>query len=277
MVINSLNESFYEIGLEEILELDAAPKGEPIDYRELNTMIFEAVDNNCKKIILNNVCGQRFIGAALQGNIDITINGVPGNDLGIFMDGPKIRVNGNCEDQSGNTMNNGTMIINGDGGDVIGLASRGGKIYIKGDVGYRVGIHMKEFEEKFPLLIIGGTAKDYLGEYMAGGIIIILGLKISPDRTISENKQPICGIDLGTGIHRGSIYLRTDEDLEDKIGVGAKISEITEEEQREINPIIADFCRTFNIPLNIIGKKPFKVIKPISKRPFGGNYCSRLI
>ena len=72
---------------------------------------------------------------------------------------------------------------------------------------------MKEFENKIPLLIIGGTTKDFLGEYMAGGKIIVLGLKILSNGEIIENKQSICGKELGTGIHRGTIYLRTDEDI----------------------------------------------------------------
>ena len=193
------------------------------------------------------------------------------------MDGPKIFVNGNCEDQVANTMNQGSIIIDGDGGDVIGLSSRGGTIYIKGDVGYRVGIHMKEFGTKFPVIIVGGTAKDFLGEYMAGGIIIVLGLKFLPDGSIVENKLPICGNELGTGIHRGSMFLRTEANLEDKLGVGAKITEYGENEKAEIAPLLLDYCKTFNIPIDLIMNKSFQVIRPISKRPFGGTYCSQLI
>ncbi|MFW9824036.1 MAG: hypothetical protein ACFFE4_13915 [Candidatus Thorarchaeota archaeon] len=257
-----------------MVEIDAAPNGEPMDYRELNEKIHQVLNRSIKKIILHNVCGQRFIGAALKGDIEIEIDGIPGNDLGIFMDGPKIKVDGNCEDQSGNTMNSGTMIINGDGGDVIGLSSRGGKIFIKGDVGYRVGIHMKEYEDKVPIVIIGGTAKDFLGEYMAGGIIIVLGLRFLPDGTILDNGRTICGNELGTGIHRGKIFLRTNEDLEDKLGVGAKISDYCETEQTEIMPYLIEYCKIFNIPLELVMKKQFKVIKPISKRPFRGTYCN---
>ncbi len=259
------------------MEIDTAPNGEPLDYRKLNDMIHELVRGNCRKIILNNVCGQRFIGAAIQEDVEIIIKGVPGNDLGIFMDGPKIRVEGNCEDQSGNTMNNGSMIIDGDAGDVIGLSARGGKIYIRGDVGYRVGIHMKEYENKFPILIAGGTAKDFLGEYMAGGKIILLGLKALSDGTYVESKDSVCGKELGTGIHKGSIYLRTEEDLEYNLGVGARVSDLSEEEHKEIAPLIADFCKEFDIPLDAINNKHFKVVKPISKRPFRGTYCSQMV
>lgn len=277
MIINESKTELYEIGIDESIQINAAPFGDPLDYKELNNRIYEAIHTKYRNIVLNNVCGQRFIGAALQGDIEIIINGIPGNDLGIFMDGPKIKVNGNCEDQSGNTMNRGTIIIDGDGGDVLGLSSRGGKIYIKGDVGYRVGIHMKEYENQFPVIVIGGTTQDFLGEYMAGGKIIVLGLKILQDGSIIENPHSICGTELGTGIHRGSIYLRTDENLEDRLGIGAKLSELSEEEYKEITQYIAEFCKIFNIPLDIVLNKCFKVIKPISKRPFGGNYCKHLV
>ena len=264
-------------GKKETKEIEAAPNGQPLNYQDLNEAIHQAIREEHQRIILNNVCGQRFIGASLQGDLELIINGLPGNDLGIFMDGPKIIVNGNCEDQAGNTMNDGMILIDGDGGDVIGLSARGGKIYIKKDVGYRVGIHIKEYERKYPVLIFGGTAKDFLGEYMAGGLIIALGLKFLPDGTVIESEKTICGNELGTGIHRGKIVLRTDEDLEHKLGVGAKIYEIMEETRNVIEPYLKEFCEIFNIPYEIIGKKPFKVVKPISKRPFGGNYCGQLI
>jgi len=260
-----------------IVKINAAPNNRPLTYKELNEQIHKVIKNKPNKIILEDVCGQRFIAASLQGNLEVEINGLPGNDLGIFMDGPKIVVNGNCEDQAGNTMNDGQIIVHGEGGDVIGLSARGGKIYIKKDVGYRVGIHIKEYEHKFPVIIIGGTAKDFLGEYMAGGLIIALGLKFNDDGEIVENCQPICGNELGTGIHRGKIILRTEEDLEGRLGIGAKLFEISEETIADIKPFIEEFCQIFNIPQEMIFKKPFKVIKPISKRPFGGNYCGQII
>ena len=278
MIENNKEKISFDISeIEKVIEINAAPNGEPLKYRELNEEIHHVIKKGYNRIVLNNVCGQRFIGASLQGDLEIIINGVPGNDLGIFMDGPKIIVNGNCEDQTGNTMNNGTMIIHGDGGDVIGLSARGGKIYVKKDVGYRVGIHIKEYESKYPIIIIGGTTKDFLGEYMAGGIVIALGLKFLPNGTVVESEQPICGNELGTGIHRGKIFLRTEEDITHKLGVGAKIFEINEDEIKEIEPYLNEFCEIFKIQYELIWTKPFKVIKPISKRPYGGNYCGTII
>jgi len=278
MLINKLKkEDEIEMELENSIIINANPSFKAMDYRELNERIHQAMELGYKRIILNNVCGQRFIGASLQGDLELIINGVPGNDLGIFMDGPKIIVNGNCEDQAGNTMNNGKLIINGSGGDVIGLSSRGGKIYVKNDVGYRVGIHVKEYDSKFPVIIIGGTAKDYLGEYMAGGIIIVLGLKISDDGIIEESVNPTCGNELGAGMHRGKIFIRTNINLEQNLGIGARQCECSKQELNDIKPFLEEFCFQFNVPLKMIFKKEFKVIKPISSRPFSKNYCSQLI
>jgi glutamate synthase domain-containing protein 3 len=274
MIVNEIRRSY---DFDETIEINAIYDGKPLDYRDLNELIHQALNLGYKKIILNDVCGQRFIGASLQGDIEVDINGLPGNDLGIFMDGPTIVVKGNCEDQSGNTMNNGTIIIDGSGGDVLGFSSRGGKIFVKENVGYRVGIHMKEYQNHFPVMIIGGTTKDFLGEYMAGGLIIVLGLEFFPDGSIKESEHPICGKALGTGIHRGKIILRTNEDLEERLGIGAKIVELSDQEIKVIYSYLIEFCQIFNIPLEIIKRKSFKLVKAISKRPFGGNYCSQII
>ena len=277
MIVNESKGKMYEIGLEDAYVIEAAPKGIPMDYKDLNALIHEIVTLDYKKIILNNVCGQRFIGAALRGDIELIINGIPGNDLGIFMDGPSIMINGNCEDQCGNTMNDGKIIVDGDCGDVVGLSSRGGNIYVKNNVGYRVGIHIKEYQNKYPVFVIGGTTGDYLGEYMAGGKIIVLGLDILPDRTVLENQHPICGNNIGAGMHGGNIYLRTGENIDQRLGIGTKCVELSGKEQNEVMTYVSDFCRIFNIPKDWISEIPFKGIKPISKRPFGSNYCSQLI
>jgi glutamate synthase domain-containing protein 3 len=34
---------------------------------------------------------------------------------------------------------------------------------------------MKAYQDKIPILVIGGTAGSFLGEYQAGGLIIVLG------------------------------------------------------------------------------------------------------
>jgi glutamate synthase domain-containing protein 3 len=253
-----------------------ANSGELMTYQKLNKSIHDNIQKGFKNFILNNVCGQRFIGAALQGDYKIYIDGIPGNDLGIFMDGPEIFVNGNSEDQVGNTMNEGKIIINGSTGDVMGLSARGGEIYVKQNVGFRIGIHIKEFKGKMPRIVIGGFCKDYLGEYMAGGLLIVLGLKIEGNE-IKELDTPIIGNCLASGIHGGVMYIRTDTIPEDLLGLGAKIMEFTEEDKKAIEPYIKNFCTYFNISETLIWNKPFKKVQAAGKRPFAHNYCKDLV
>ena len=144
--------------------------------------------------------GQRYIGAG-QSEGTIILNEVPGNALGAYLDGANIIVNCSAQDATGDTMNAGEITIHGSTGDAAGYAMRGGAIYVQGDAGYRAGIHMKEYKEKVPVLVIGGRTGSFLGEYQAGGIIVVLGIG-------SEDRQPV-GNFCGTGMHGGRIYLRT--------------------------------------------------------------------
>src|SRR3989337_2743988 len=115
-----------------MLTIDA--KG--VYYRELNSKVRDAVSKGEKEILLKNVNGQYYIGDGLQGDAKITVEGVPGNDLAAFMDGPTIIVKGNAQDNIGNTMNSRKVIVEGHAGDVLGYGMRGGKLHIRGDVGY---------------------------------------------------------------------------------------------------------------------------------------------
>ena len=135
-----------------------------LNYKAINSALRKA-DSSC---IISGCCGQRFIAAGMSDK-SITINGVPGNALGAYLNGASITVNSNVQDAVGDTMNEGQIFIHGNIGDAAGYAMRGGKIYVKGNAGYRAGIHMKAYKDKIPVMVIGGTAGSFLGEYQAGG------------------------------------------------------------------------------------------------------------
>jgi len=99
---------------------------------------------------------------------------------------------GNAQDATGDTMNDGTIYIHGNSGDVCGYAMRGGKIFIRDNAGYRTGIHMKQYKEKKPVIVIGGTAGSFLGEYLAGGIIIVLGLNSEDTVPVGDFCEQAC-------------------------------------------------------------------------------------
>ena len=61
---------------------------------------------------------------------------------------------------------------------------------------------MKAYKENKPAIVIGGRTGSFLGEYQAGGTIIVRG-----EHT---DGKPIIGNFCGTGMHGGEIYLRCD-------------------------------------------------------------------
>ena len=232
---------------------------ENLGFKELNQCIRDASDD----ISINNCYGQRFIGIGLRGK-KITINGTPGNALGAYLDGGVIEVNGNVQDAVGDTMNDGRIIIHGNAGDALGYAMRGGNIFVRGDAGYRTGIHMKEYKDKKPVIVIGGRVGSFLGEYLAGGLIVVLG--------IGANDIPV-GHFTGTGMHGGRIFIRTDSEL---TGLPAQVTaEIAANEDLwEIGPYISEFAGHFGMNVEKLMKDRFYILKPNAKNPYKQLYTA---
>lgn len=232
-------------------------------YKELNEIIKKLVLSGEDLINIKNVNGQRYIGDNLSGNTKIKIEGIPGNDLAAFMDGLSIEVYGNGQDAIGNTMNDGNIIIHGHVGDVVGYSMRGGTIYIKDDAGYRVGIHMKQYKEKIPAIIIGGTAGDFFGEYMAGGCMILLNL---------YNNKSIVGEYCGTGMHGGVIYLRGDAEKY-KLGKEVSIVNTDIDDLKIIKKYVIKFSEYFDLDVDKIMSHKFIKLLPFGKRPYKKIYA----
>ncbi len=234
-------------------------------YRDLNRMIREAVASGEKEIRVKGVNGQYYIGDGLKGRSRIIIEGVPGNDMAAFMDGPTLVIKGNAQDNIANTMNDGKVIIEGNAGDVLGYGMRGGKLHVLGNVGYRVGIHMKGNKKQNPTIIVGGTAGDFFGEYMAGGILVLLGL----DR---KQGEPIVGDYLGTGMHGGTIFIRGEVEKR-YCGAEVGILDPDDEDMAVLRDCLGDFCKDLNLKLDEVMKNGFKKLLPVSLRPYGNLYA----
>jgi len=234
-------------------------------YRKLNSMIRDAVKEGETEFILDNVNGQRYIGNGINEKVSITINGVPGNDLAMFMNGPDLVINANAQDGVANTMNAGEIIIHGSAGDVLGYGMRGGKMYIKGNVGYRTGIHMKQYKKQIPVIIAGGTAGDFFGEYMAGGVLVLLGL----DR---DENTPIAGNYLGTGMHGGVIYIRGEVE-EYTLGKEVSVLDPDAKDEKLLTKHLSEYCKHFGLDLDELLSKPFIKLIPVSSRPYGNMYA----
>ncbi len=233
-----------------------------LSARELNRLVREAVKKGCREIVLANVTGQRYIAAGLQDDIRVEVFGIPGNDLGAFMDGPRIVVHGNGQDGLGNTMGGGEIVVHGDVGDITGMSARGGKIFVRGDVGYRTGVHMKEYKGVRPAVVIGGTAQDFLGEYMAGGVVLLLGRNL---RGEVHNADFV-----GTGMHGGVIFVRGEFR---GVGREVEVAPLDQEDNRLVEGLVKEFAAHFDCKVDEVLGGRFRKLIPVSSRPYGDLYA----
>lgn len=235
-----------------------------LHYRELNALLREAVAGGAESIELTNVYGQRYIGTDLMKPVRIDIHGTPGNDLGAFMEGPRITVHGNGQDGIANTMNEGEIIVHGHAGDILAMAARGGKVFVRDDVGYRAAIHMKEYEEKKPTVVIGGTAQDFLGEYMAGGVLVVLGLNLK------EGERHRASY-IGTGMHGGVIFLRGAVEKH-QLGKEVGVAQPDEADRKLLRTLVGQYAEYFDRDAEEILRKDFIKLFPLYLRPYGRLY-----
>ncbi len=236
-----------------------------MEFAALNRQVREAVAAGARRVKIINVNGQRYIGCGLKADIKIEVEGVAGADMAAFMDGPEIRVSGSAEAAIANTMNAGKVVIQGNVGDVAGYAMRGGKMFIRGDAGYRVGIHMKSFQDKIPVIVVGGVAQDFLGEYMAGGILIVLGLN-------QEGTRPIVGRFVGTGLHGGAIYVRGDVTRE-QVSRELTPQEAGPEDMKLLKRVLKEYCQDMGLKLDEVMSRPFVKLAADSHRPYQRLYA----
>lgn len=231
-----------------------------LDHRTLNEEIRKAA-GHCT---IDGCCGQRFLAAGMAGK-DIEIHGIPGNALGAYLNGGTITVKANAQDAVGDTMNEEKIVIHGNIGDAAGYAMRGGKIFVKGNAGYRAGIHMKAYQDKIPVMVIGGKTGSFLGEYQAGGLIIVLNL-LAPE-------EKIVGYFPCTGMHGGKMFLRSEcRDVVFPAQVTAKPA--NQQDLREIRAYVAEFCDLFDFDADEIMSAPFTVVTPDSKNPYKQMYVA---
>ena len=222
-------------------------------FREINDAI--RAEKCCE---ITDLYGERFIAAGMSDK-KLFLHGTPGNALCSYLNGAEVTVYGNAQDAVGDTMNDGKIIVHGNIGDAAGYAMRGGKIFVKGSAGYRAGIHMKAYKEKIPVLIVGGSAGSFLGEYQAGGVIIVLGL----------SGEPIVGNFPCTGMHGGKMLLRSTCDgviFPDNVRVQRL------EDLSEFKGYLEEYCKVFDLDLPEVMNSPFTLVTPDSSNPYKQMY-----
>lgn len=232
-------------------------------YEKVNELI-KAELSKRNRVTVKDVNGQRYIGCALNSGKTIEVYGTPGNDMACYLNGGKIIVHGNCQDAVGNTMNGGEIIVHGHSGDAMGYGMRDGQIYIKDNVACRGGIHMKEFENMKPVLVIGQNAGSFLGEYMAGGTIVLLGLEL-------KKGEKLFGTHCASGMHGGKIFVRGNFPKEN-LSPNIKVMSLNEADQKELTGYVKKYCKCFEADFDEIMSKPFKKLVPATSRPYANLY-----
>ncbi len=233
-------------------------------FKEIN----ELLRSGEKEFTVTGCRGQRFIAAGMS-DVTVNIEGTPGNALGAYLNGASVIVNGSAQDAAGDTMNEGLIVVRGNIGDAAGYAMRGGKIFVRDDAGYRAGIHMKAYMDKSPLLVIGGRAGSFLGEYQAGGTIVVLGLKGSS----GGRERRIVGIFPCTGMHGGKMILRAPASgivFPDQVTA----KRANEEDLAEIEGYVNEYCRFFGCDKDQIMDAEFTVVTPDSANPYKRLYVA---
>lgn len=231
-----------------------------LDFRQLNAAIRDCTGDAA----VTGCSGQRFIGAGLERG-KLILSGTPGNALGAYLNGASIEVCGNAQDAVGDTMNAGRIVVRGSIGDAAGYAMRGGELYVQGDAGYRAGIHMKAYGDKLPVMVIGGKAGSFLGEYQADGVIVVLGL--------TESARPIVSNFPCTGMHGGKLFLRSDckRILLPKQVIARPAS------HKDLDGIwtyLHTFCELFGGDCDALVQQPFTLITPNSSNPYKQLYVT---
>ncbi len=177
---------------------------ERVSSRILEEEIKSAVWAGHRNLVIK-AYGQHGIGGRLFAKepITVTVEGATGQRAGsLGYPNTIINIMGPVSDDVGWLNAGAEIIVHGNAGNGAANAMAQGKIYIGGNIGAR-GMTMTKHNPKFtpPELWVLGSAGDYFGEFMAGGIAVICGYE-------AQNPQNILGYRPLIGMVGGKVFVR---------------------------------------------------------------------
>jgi glutamate synthase domain-containing protein 3 len=119
---------------------------------------------------------------------------------------------------------------------------------------------MKAYQDRRAVLIVGGRARDFFGEYLAGGELVVLGLGSPPG--------DVLGSYVGTGMHGGTIYVRGVV-TERQVGREVGITQPGPRDLDRIRELVGDYCAVMDLDPAEVVARPFLKLCPRSHRPYG--------
>lgn len=188
-------------------EIPGRVEGKRETSRVLEKRLQQAIRDGLRNIVVE-AHGQHGIGGRLwsagEDPVHIKINGSPGQRLGSMgFSNTVVEVFGPASDDTGWLNAGAEIIVHGNAGNGTANAMAKGKIYIAGSIGAR-GMTMTKQNPRFehPELWVLGSAGDYFGEFMAGGVAVICGVK-PQDAGNVLGYRPLVGMVGGQVFYRG--------------------------------------------------------------------------
>ena len=180
--------------------------GQRVDSRIIEEQIQAAVAQGQRNLRIE-AYGQHGIGGRLwragSETVRLEIIGQPGQRVGSMgFANTSIEVHGPASDDVGWLNAGAQIVVHGNVGNGCANAMAQGKIYVAGNIGAR-GMTMTKQNPRFdpPELWILGSAGDYFGEFMAGGIAVICGYE-------AQNSDNILGYRPFVGMVGGKVFFR---------------------------------------------------------------------
>jgi NADPH-dependent glutamate synthase beta subunit-like oxidoreductase/glutamate synthase domain-containing protein 3/NAD-dependent dihydropyrimidine dehydrogenase PreA subunit len=180
--------------------------GKRVDSRIIEEQIQAAVAQGYRNLQIE-AYGQHGIGGRLwragQEAVRIEIVGQPGQRVGSMgFANTAIEVHGPASDDVGWLNAGAEIVVHGNVGNGCANAMAQGKIYVAGNIGAR-GMTMTKHNPRFnpPELWVLGSAGDYFGEFMAGGIAVVCGYE-------AQNRENILGYRPFVGMVGGRVFFR---------------------------------------------------------------------
>jgi NADPH-dependent glutamate synthase beta subunit-like oxidoreductase/glutamate synthase domain-containing protein 3/NAD-dependent dihydropyrimidine dehydrogenase PreA subunit len=181
-------------------------KGLRIESRVLEEQIQAAVTAGHTRLVVE-AYGQHGIGGRLwsmgETPVHIQITGPAGQRIGAMgFANTRIEILGPCSDDVGWLNAGAVIVVHGHAGNGAANAMAQGRIYVAGNIGAR-GMTMTKHNPRFepPELWVLGSAGDYFGEFMAGGIAVICGHK-------PQNPSNVLGYRPLVGMVGGRVFFR---------------------------------------------------------------------
>ncbi len=191
---------------EKFIRISGRKDGIRIESRVLEEQIQAAVEQGFRFIEVE-AFGQHGIGGRLwkagDEEVYIRVTGHPGQRLGSMgFPNTTIEVMGPVSDDVGWLNAGAKIIIHGNTASGAANAMAQGRIYVAGNIGAR-GMTMTKHNPRFapPELWVLGSAGDYFGEFMAGGIAVICGFE-------PQIKDNVLGYRPLVGMVGGEVFFR---------------------------------------------------------------------